>query len=179
MNKHVVFKSIALILSWLTFSPLLLVLDRRWKLLPKWLRMLLFFLSPLMQIVFVAVLIACYLFYCEHFYPRYFVKPKVIENITGVCLPNYKVVEYERAPWSFNGDYTDGFVLEFESIPDDAFYKKLEKHFDCFEPGKYSYSAIWGNGLEAPKGESDDDDISFSIAIERGSKTFHVRVAEW
>ena len=179
MNKHVVFKSIALILSWLTFSPLLLVLDGRWKLLPKWLRMLLFFLSPLMLIVFVAVLIACYLFYCEHFRVRYFVKPKVIENITGVRLPNYKVVEYERAPWSFNGDYTDEFVLEFERIPDEAFYKELDEHFDSFEPRKYSYSVIWGNGLEAPKGESDDDDISFSINIERGSKTFHVRVAEW
>jgi hypothetical protein len=53
------------------------------------------------------------------------------------------------------------------------------KHFDCHEPDKYGYSAIWGNGMEAPKGESDKDDISFSIKIERGSKTFHIRVGEW
>ena len=58
-------------------------------------------------------------------------------------------------------------------------HEKLEERFDCFEPGKYGYSAIWGNGMEAPKGESDDDDISFSIEIERGSKTFQIRVAEW
>ena len=64
-------------------------------------------------------------------------------------------------------------------MPDEDFYKELDEHFDCFEPGKYSYSAIWGNGLEAPKGESDDDDIIFSIDIERGSKTFHIRVGEW
>ena len=55
----------------------------------------------------------------------------------------------------------------------------INEHFDCFEPGKYSYSAIWGNGMEAPKGESDNDDISFSIDIERASKTFHIRVGEW
>ena len=42
-----------------------------------------------------------------------------------------------------------------------------------------SYCANWGNGLEAPKGESDKDDISFSIDIERGSKTFHISVGEW
>ena len=65
------------------------------------------------------------------------------------------------------------------SICYNAFYENLEEHFDCFEPGKYSYSAIWGNGMEAPKGESDQEDISFSIDIERGSKTFHIRVGEW
>ncbi len=33
--------------------------------------------------------------------------------------------------------------------------------------------------MEVPKGESDKDDISFSIAIEIASKTFHIRVGEW
>ena len=57
--------------------------------------------------------------------------------------------------------------------------EKFNKHFDCHEPGKYTQSAIWGNEIEAPKGELDKDDISFSIKIERGSKTFHIRVGEW
>ena len=64
-------------------------------------------------------------------------------------------------------------------MPDNAFYETLDEHFDCFEPGKYIYSAIWGNGMEAPKGESDEDDISFSITIEKGSMAFHIRVMEW
>lgn len=55
----------------------------------------------------------------------------------------------------------------------------IDEHFDSFEPGKYSYSAIWVNGMEAPKGESDKNDISFSIDIEKGLKTFHIRVGEW
>lgn len=44
-------KYTALLLSYLTLSPLLLILDRRWQLLPKWLRITLFVLSPLMLII--------------------------------------------------------------------------------------------------------------------------------
>ena len=41
-----------------------------------------------------------------------------------------------------------------------------------YKQWKRSFSAIWGNGMEAPKGESKKDDISFLIDIERASKTF-------
>ena len=105
----------------------------------------------------------------------------MIENITGVRLPKYKIVE-DGETWSCFGlipDHTHDFTLEFKRMPDEAFYKELDEHFDSFEPGKYSYSAIWGNGLKAPKGESDDDDVNFSIDIERDSKTFHVSVGTW
>lgn len=34
----------------------------------------------------------------------------------------------------------------------------------------YSYSKIWGNGLPAPKGEDDEEDMTFSIEFEKGSK---------
>jgi len=37
-----------------------------------------------------------------------------------------------------------------------------------------SYSAIWGNGMEVSKSESDEDDISFSIPVKNQTKTFHV-----
>ena len=52
MRKNMLIKAIALLLSWLTLSPLMLILDGRWKLLPKWLRILLFVLSPMMLIVY-------------------------------------------------------------------------------------------------------------------------------
>lgn len=173
MRKHVLIKAIALLLSWLTLSPLMLFLDGRWKLLPKWLRIMLFVLSPMMQILVVVLALQVQMDY-SYYSRRHFVKSNVIENITGVSFPKYKVVD-RRSTWN---SY-DNFTLEFKRMPDEAFYKELDEHFDCFEPGKYSYSAIWGNGLEAPKGESDKDDISFSIDIERGSKTFHIRVGEW
>ena len=96
-------------------------------------------------------------------------------------MPGYKVVEQGEG-WKCFGRFPEhsyDYTLEFKTMPDVAFYEKLEERFDCFEPGKYGYSAIWGNGIKAPKGESDDDDISFSIEIERGSKNFQIRVAEW
>ena len=45
MNRQkatTILKGTALAVSWLTLSPLLLILDGRWKLLPKWLRVVLF-----------------------------------------------------------------------------------------------------------------------------------------
>lgn len=173
MRRHVLIKAIALFLSWFTLSPLMLILDGRWKLLPKWLRIVLFVLSPMMLIIVVVLALLVQMDY-SYYSRRHFVKSSVIENITGVSFPKYRVVD-RRSTWN---SY-DNFTLEFKRMPDEAFYKELDEHFDCFEPDKYSYSAIWGNGIEAPKGKSDKHEISFSIDIEQASKTFHIRVMRW
>ena len=180
-KPNTLLKSMVLAASWLTLSPLLLIFDGRWKLLPKWLRIVLFVLSPMMLIVMAVAAFWGYDYYSEHYMQHHFVKRRVVENITGVSLPRYKVVDRgeEWVCFGRSPEHTYDFTLEFKKTPDEDFYEKLAEHFDCFEPGKYSYSAIWGNGMEAPKGESDKDDISFSIDIERGSKTFHIRVGEW
>ena len=181
MRKHVLIKAIALLLSWLTLSPLILILDGRWKLLPKCLRIVLFVLSPMLLLLVAAAAFRSYIYYSEHYVQHHFIKRRVIENITGVRLPKYKVVNRGETRRCFGivPDHSYDYTMEFRRMPGDAFYKELDEHFNCFEPGKYSCSAIWGNGLEAPKGESDKEDISFSIVIERGSKTFKIRVAEW
>ena len=88
----VVFKSIALFLSWLTLSPLLLILDGRWKLLPKWLRIVLFVLSPMMLVVMAVAAFFGYMYYSEHYMQHHFVRRRVVENITGVKFPKYKVL---------------------------------------------------------------------------------------
>ena len=181
MKKHLAIKSITLFLSWLTLSLLLLILDGRWKLLPKWLRIVLFVLSPMMLVVIAVAAFWGYDYHSEQYIQHHFVKRRVVENITGIRLPRYKVVD-QGEEWVCFGrspEHTYDFTLEFKKMPDEDFYEKLEEHFDSFEPDKYSYSAIWGNGLEAPKGESDKDDINFSIDIERASKSFHIRVGEW
>ena len=182
-NKTItnILKGVALFLSWLTLSPLLIILDGRWKLLPKWLRIVLFVLSPMMLIIMAVAAFWGYDYYSEHYMQHHFVRHRVVENITGVSLPRYKVVGQgeEWECFSRSPEHTYDFTLEFKKMPDEDFYNKLDEHFDCFEPGKYSYSAIWGNGMEAPKGESEKDDISFSIDIARASKTFHIRVGEW
>lgn len=180
-SLSIILKAVVLAISWLTLSPLLLILDGRWKLLPKWLRVLLFLVSPMMLIIIAVAAFWGYSYYSEYYIRHHFVKRRVIENITGVRLPRYKVVDkgeewkcFVRFP-----EHAYHYELKFRRMPDEAFYEKLDEHFDCFEPGVYNYSAIWGNGMEAPKGESDKDDIGFSIDIERDSNTCHVRVWTW
>ena len=180
-TKTNILKGTVLIVSWLTLSPLLLILDGRWKLLPKWLRIVLFVLSPMMLIIMAVAAFWGYDYYSEHYIQHHFVRRRVVENITGVSFPRYKVVDQweEWKCFSRFPEHTYDFTLEFKKMPNEDFYEKLDEHFDSFEPGRYSYSAIWGNGIEAPKGESDKDDINFSIDIERASKSFHIRVGEW
>ena len=204
-TKTNILKGTALAFSWLTLSPFLLILDGRWKLLPKWLRIVLFVLSPMMLVIIAAVAFLCYAYYWDYYYPRHhFVKPKVVENIIGMQLPRYKVIEYDKDRRSFNGDYSDGFTLEFRKMPDDDFYDELDKHFRQYIPTRQQLDTIpedvtyifspraeiidstayclerwWGNGVEVPKDESDRGDIIYRIRIERGSKTFHIGVTAW
>ena len=198
-------KGVALGISWLTLSPLLLILDGRWKLLPKWLRVVLFLVSPMMVITYAVAAFLCNAYYWDYYYPRHhYVRPKVVENFIGMPLPRYMVVEYDRDRRSFNGDYSDGFTLEFRKVPDDDFYNEIDKHFRQYVPNRrqldsissdaiyifspraeikdsilYTLERWWGNGVEAPKGESDSGDIIYTIMIERGSKIFYIRVMEW
>ena len=204
-SLSIILKAVALAISWLTLSPLMLIFDGRWKLLPKWLRIVLFLVSPMMVVVYVVAAFLCYAYYWDYYYPRHhFVRPKVVENIIGMPLPRYKVVEYDRDRRSFNGDYSDGFTLEFRKMPDDGFYNELDRHFRHYVPTRqqldsipddvtyifspraeikdstvYSLERWWGNGVEAPVGESEANDIIYTIKIERGSKIFHIGVTAW
>jgi hypothetical protein len=38
---------------------------------------------------------------------------------------------------------------------------------------------MWGNGLPAPPGEDDEEDMSLEIEIKRGEKRFHVSYGAW
>ena len=43
----------------------------------------------------------------------------------------------------------------------------------------YSYSKMWGNGLPAPKGEDNEEDMTFSIEFEKGSKKAIIGYGTW
>ena len=173
-----IIKGTALAASWLTLSPLLLILDGRWKLLPKWLRIVLFVLSPLMLVVFFVLGIMAYFYYQDYWRKYHFVRPRVIENITGVKMPKYKVIER-----NFKGglrDHYDTFVLEFNETPDSAFFQTLrEKDFDYYD-SCYYFQRNWGSGLDkdevVPKGEKGNYDYTMTIC--EGEKTATVRVME-
>jgi len=204
-TKTNILKGTTLAVSWLTLSPLLLILDGRWRLLPKWLRIVLFLVSPLVLLVLAVAAFFCYAYYWDYYYPRHhFVQPKVVENIIGIRLPKYKVVEYDKDRRSFNGDYSDKFTLEFRKLPDDAFFDELDKHFRKYIPTRqqldsipddeiylfsrraeikdstlYSMDCMWGHGLGTPEGEPDAGDYWYTIRIDRRSKTFRIGVTAW
>lgn len=183
MKKHTLIKTIVLILSWLTLSPLLLILDGRWKLLPKWLRIALFVVSPMMLLILTAAAFRGYTYYSDYCQKYHFVRPNVVENITGIKFPKYKFVETNSISlWCVRGEFSYGYTLEFKRMPDDSFYEKLDQvFFKTVEDGKtlYSFEQIWGNGLPAPKGESDEEDYDFKVRIEKGSKQFYIDVMMW
>lgn len=43
----------------------------------------------------------------------------------------------------------------------------------------YSYSTLWGNGIPAPKGESEADDGIFKITLTKGSKYGEIEDGAW
>lgn len=176
-KQNTILKAIVLVVSWFTLSPLVLILDGRWKLLPKWLRILLFLLSPLMLVVLFVLGIMGYFYYQDYWREHHFVRPRVIENITGVRMPKYKVIErnLEQAI-----DYEDTFVLEFKEMPDSSFYQRLRNNGFDYRDGCYRFQRNWGSGLVkdevVPKGEKGNYD--YTLMICEGEKTFTVRVME-
>lgn len=106
---------------------------------------------------------------------------KTLSRITEVKFPKFKVVEYEKGRTSFNGDYRDELVLEFKKMPSEEFYTSLAEsaNWNITNDSTYYYSRVWGNGLSAPPGEDDDEDISINIQIKRGTRRFEVSYGAW
>lgn len=133
---------------------------------------------------------------------------KTLTRITEVEFPEFKVIEYEKGRTGFHGDYSDELVLEFKEMPSEEFYTILEyladrgnanivekdsvdgnlyftesyykqTYWSFTNNSTYYYSRVWGNGLPAPPGEDDEEDMSLSIQIKRGEKCFHVSYGAW
>ena len=108
-----------------------------------------------------------------------------IERVTGVKVPNYKIIETHKSNRSFTGDHEDRFEIEFKEIPSDELFDEIDRMIANGNTGwqrdgnKYSFSVIWGNGLPTPKGESDNFDGTFSITITKGEKLGEIRSGSW
>ena len=111
--------------------------------------------------------------------------PARIERITGVRVPKYKIIEYEKEEIHFNGDYEDTFTFEFKTMPSEEMFDEIDKMIATGNTGwerdgnKYSFSVTWGNGFPAPKGEREEDDGMFSITIKRGEKEGIITHGAW
>lgn len=102
-----------------------------------------------------------------------------IERITGVRIPEYKVTKAFIGPTSFNGDFVDSLYIEFETLPSDELFEKMDSLNWYREGDKYSFSTSWGNGSPAPEGENDEEDRFFEIELTKGEKTGIIVYGMW
>ena len=176
---------LTLLLSWLTLSPLFFYLARKWQLIGKKVRMMLLLISPLMLIVYVVAVLSILQGYDGYKRKHHFASNEVIERITGVAFPELSIIDYEKGEAGFLGDYNDMLTLEMEHDLSESTYHYLDsvisagdtnwsKHNDV-----YRYSIMWGNGLPAPKGESEEDDGMFSLSFKKGSKIINLSHGSW
>ena len=102
-----------------------------------------------------------------------------IERITGVRIPEYKVTKAFIGPTSFLGDFEDSLYIEFETLPSDELFEKMDSLNWYREGDKYSFSTSWGNGSPAPEGENDEEDRFFEIQLTKGEKTGIIVYGWW
>ena len=102
-----------------------------------------------------------------------------IERITGVRIPEYKVTKAFIGPTSFLGDFEDSLYIEFETLPSDELFEKMDSLNWYREGDKYSFSTSWGNGSPAPEGENDEEDRFFEIQLTKGEKTGIIVYGMW
>ena len=186
--KNILFKILQWIISlisWLTLSPLFYYLTWKWKLIGKKLRVTLLLISPIFLMIYI-VLFVFGLYAYDSYQRKYrFTNKDTIERITGVTYPNFKIVEYTKGRTSFQGDYNDQLIIEFKETPSAAFYQKLDSLIAVEQSdwskrdNVYSYSKMWVNGLPAPKGEDNEEDMTFSIEFDKGSKKAIIGYGTW
>ena len=176
---------LTLLLSWLIIPPLFVYLANKWELIGKKVRILLLLISPLMLIGYFILFLLALQEYYDYQRKYRFANNETIERITGVAFPELDIVEYKKNNRGFLGDYNDKLTLEMEDELSESTYHYLDsiinagntqwfKHDD-----EYSYSIMWGNGLPAPKGESEEDDGMFSLSFKKGSKIINLSHGSW
>ena len=108
-----------------------------------------------------------------------------IERITGVKVPEFRIIERHEGKRHFTGDYLDTLIIEFESIPSDELFEEIDRMIASNDTkweksdSVYSYSTFWGNGTPAPEGESESADAIFKITLTKGSKYGEIEDGAW
>ena len=176
---------LTLLLSWLTISPLFVYFAKKWKLIGKKVRILLLLISPLMLIGYLILFLLALQEYDDYRRKYRYANNEAIERITGVAFPELDIIEYKKNNRGFLGDYKDRLTLEMEDDLSESTYHYLDSIINAgntqwFKHGdEYSYSIMWGNGLPAPKGESEEDDGMFSLSFKKGSKIINLSHGSW
>lgn len=131
-----------------------------------------------------------------NFCQGYAVSKTRLERITGCKFPDYEIIKDNHGLASFLGDYSDVYTAEFKSEPSADFYEQIEKAIDARHVDNgynsifwisdingqdtiYSFHSMWGNGLPAPNGESENADGFLNIKIRKGDKVFEITEGRW
>ena len=117
----------------------------------------------------------------DHFHRYHFIKHRVIERITGVRFPEYQVVDYNEGCFCHSIHHYDT-NLEFENVPDEAFYKALEKQAVSYIDENDSVRTFLFKKTYRYLSFSYYDVITYgdaTIEVKEGSKTFMVSLFEW
>ena len=86
---------------------------------------------------------------------------------------------------SFNGDYEVELEIEFKELPSIHFFETLDSLATLKESDwnrkkdHYLYSKMWGNGITAPNGVDDKEDMTFNIYIIKGNKQATINYGAW
>lgn len=110
-----------------------------------------------------------------------------IERITGVRIPEYKIIGYDRGKRSFTGDHEDKYEIEFKTMPSEKLFDEIDKKVasghTCWEKDgdKYYFSIFWGIFIDCPPpiGENAEDDITFDITLTKGEKKGKMYIGTW
>ena len=178
-------KHIALFVCWILFSPLFLFFASKWSVYRKSTRMLLFIVSPFGLAVLLMIVLIVTRCYSDYQRKHKYSDHKVLERITGVPIPQLRIVEYFKGETSFNGDYSDVLILEMAMVPDVKLIAAIDSLAKIEESNwkksgvNYTFSVMWGNGIPAPEGEDADDDTMLSITIAEDSKIVKVSHGSW
>lgn len=173
------------LLSWFTISPLFYYLANKWGLIGKKFRIGLLAISPMFLILYAIIFLGGLDTYYNYHRKHRFDNKEVLERITGVTYPDFKVIEYTKGRTSFLGDYNDQLLIEFKELPSTAFYQDLDSLITTGNSGwfifdnAYSYGQTWGNGFPAPNGEDDEEDMTFSIRLDKGSRQATINYGAW
>jgi hypothetical protein len=166
-------------------SPLFVYLAGRWNLIGKKSRIFLLLISPLMLLILLIGVIFIGDAVLEYQRIQRFADNDALERITGAPFPKLKVVEFKEGKVSFNGDFTDNWVVKMKDGAGESLFLYLDsvankKGTNWFkDEEKYFYNRIWGNGYPAPNGEDDEEDRFLYISLKKDCNTIIIQSGMW
>lgn len=135
-------------------------------------------ISPLFLIAYFILYLLVSGVYYDYRREHRFADKEVLERITGVTYPDYKVVEYTKYHRHFLGGYNDKWIIVFEETPSAVFYQSLDS---LIATGNSDWSR-GDNGYSFSRYDYSNDyeeGSSLYVCFKKGSKQATISYAVW